>query len=312
MPHIHRMRGCVGAWALVHAAIVAMACGEPRSAGACEWHVVPTAHLLVERAVEERAGVIARWRAEFAALVDVQLRERAHPSLITVVVPVRNGAAHVGRALRSVLASARQVGAGRSGTRVELIVVDDASTDDTGDAVCAALAVGSGGVEATLLRNPARMGAALSRNVGVFHARGEVVCFLDADDMWMPDHLPIAAEHSGHRANASVAYLRTGVLTDAPEVKPGGSAGAGQEAWSAGGTGGVHVVRPRRTGPGGRGDSLMPLGIHPLTNRSLVQPGSELWRTARPSTSVSAVPRTRFWRATSPTPSSRTSTRTSS
>lgn len=90
---------------------------------------------------------------------------------ISVIVPCYNAARYVGAALRSVLA--------QEGERLELIVVDDGSSDGSADLVVQ----GFPGV--TLLRQT-NQGAAAARNLGVRHASGEWIAFLDADDLWLP------------------------------------------------------------------------------------------------------------------------------
>jgi glycosyltransferase involved in cell wall biosynthesis len=67
--------------------------------------------------------------------------------------------------------------------RIEIIVVDDCSPIDIGQMVLAH------DPEVKVFRNPANKGAGYSRNVGIAHARGEIIAFLDDDDEWLPDKL---------------------------------------------------------------------------------------------------------------------------
>jgi glycosyltransferase involved in cell wall biosynthesis len=92
------------------------------------------------------------------------------PPAFTVVVPVYEGAAAVGGAVRSVLAQTL--------TDLELVVVDDGSTDRSGDA---ALAAGAGDPRLRVVRQPNR-GRSAARNRGAAEGRGRYVVFLDADD----------------------------------------------------------------------------------------------------------------------------------
>src|SRR5215471_16349024 len=93
------------------------------------------------------------------------------PHRVSVVIPCHNGERYVAETLGSVL---RQQSPG-----IEVLVVDDGSTDRTREVVEAmAPAV-------RYLRQP-HGGAARARNGGVAQATGNVLAFLDADDLW-PD-----------------------------------------------------------------------------------------------------------------------------
>lgn len=95
---------------------------------------------------------------------------------ISAVIPVYNAREVVGRAIKSVLAQSRPAD--------EIIVVDDGSVDETGDAVR------SFGEKVTCIHRE-NGGASAARNTGIEHARGEWIAFLDADDEWMPDRLKL-------------------------------------------------------------------------------------------------------------------------
>src|SRR6202043_1602231 len=88
-------------------------------------------------------------------------------------MPTFNRTATVGRAIASVLA--QTVG------DWELIVVDDASTDDLAGAVTAV-----GDVRIRLLRHERNRGAAAARNTGIEASRAPLVAFLDSDDERLP------------------------------------------------------------------------------------------------------------------------------
>jgi glycosyltransferase involved in cell wall biosynthesis len=97
--------------------------------------------------------------------------------LVSVTIPVWNGALHIGEALASVLAQAHPA--------LEVIVVDDGSTDGT---VEAAQRVADG--RCRILRQ-SRSGPAAARNLGVAGSRGALLAFLDADDVWMREKLAL-------------------------------------------------------------------------------------------------------------------------
>ena len=96
--------------------------------------------------------------------------------LLSAVIPTRNRARMVCEAVESALCQ-------RHG-EVEVIVVDDASTDDTATVLARSFAS-----RIRLVRLPQRRGAGAARNAGVRLASGELVAFLDDDDLWLPGKL---------------------------------------------------------------------------------------------------------------------------
>jgi glycosyltransferase involved in cell wall biosynthesis len=97
----------------------------------------------------------------------------------SVVVPLYNKQAHIAATLASV--------ADQTYHPCEVIVIDDGSTDDSASEVLAANLTG--------LRIVAQSnaGPALARNRGIAEAAGDWIAFLDADDLWLPDHLETLA-----------------------------------------------------------------------------------------------------------------------
>lgn len=97
---------------------------------------------------------------------------------ISVIIPVFNRRALLPRAIDSVLA--------QTFTDFELIVVDDASHDGSGD-----VALGYSDPRVRVEINPQNRGAAGSRNRGLELARADIVAFQDSDDRWMPEKLAV-------------------------------------------------------------------------------------------------------------------------
>ena len=91
--------------------------------------------------------------------------------LVTAILPVFNRETSVARAIESVL--------GQTYPRVELIVVDDGSTDATPNLLARYAD------RATILTQQ-NGGAYKARNLALRHARGELVAFIDSDDAWLP------------------------------------------------------------------------------------------------------------------------------
>ena len=95
--------------------------------------------------------------------------------LATVVVPARNAANTIGDCVRALRAQTMDDAC------YEIIVVDDASTDETGR-----VAAGAG---ACVIRQEEQRGPAAARNAGIQAAGGELVCFTDADCSPTPEWL---------------------------------------------------------------------------------------------------------------------------
>ena len=115
-------------------------------------------------------------------------------SLVTVVIPVFNGEPFVAKAVESVRAQTMK--------EVEIIVVDDGSTDGT-QAVLTELERTHG----IRWYQQDHGGPARSRNRGIDAARGEFIALLDCDDVWLPDKLE--AQLSIMRGDASVGLVHT-------------------------------------------------------------------------------------------------------
>ncbi len=74
-----------------------------------------------------------------------------------------------------------------SGDVVEVVLVDDASTNP--ETVAALAGLDNPGGRITVLRSPHNAGPAAARNIGLSHASGTWIGFLDADDLWPSDKL---------------------------------------------------------------------------------------------------------------------------
>jgi glycosyltransferase involved in cell wall biosynthesis len=94
--------------------------------------------------------------------------------LVSVVIPTFNAAAFVEQAVQSALT--------QSYKSLEVIVVDDGSTDTTSDALQPFR-------ERITYIHQSNQGPSAARNRGIRTARGELIAFLDADDVWMPEKL---------------------------------------------------------------------------------------------------------------------------
>ena len=120
---------------------------------------------------------------------------------ISIITPAYNAERYVKRLAESVLS--------QRGVEFEWIIVEDCSTDGTFDALRAAVGEDS---RVRLIRTPCNGGVADARNVGLAHATGDYICFLDADDSWAPGKLSVQHEFMSN-CDADVTamdYLRVG------------------------------------------------------------------------------------------------------
>ena len=116
---------------------------------------------------------------------------------VTVIIPTYNRAPLLVRAIQSVLA--------QDWTDFEVLVVDDASTDDTTFAI-----ERIGDPRIRLIRQDRNQGVAAARNRGMREARGRFIAFLDSDDEWLPTKLSRQLE-CFEAAGEDVGLIYTGV-----------------------------------------------------------------------------------------------------
>jgi glycosyltransferase involved in cell wall biosynthesis len=134
--------------------------------------------------------------------------------LVSVIIPVFNGERHVADAIASVLAQRHHA--------LEVIVVDDGSTDASADVVCRIA-----DARCRLVTQPSS-GAAAARNRGISESTGALLAFLDADDVWTPDKLDrqlLALTANPEIDMAFGHYVTFGGGHDASDARPGYSLG---------------------------------------------------------------------------------------
>ena len=121
-------------------------------------------------------------------------------SSVSVVVPTHNRSELLTVTLRSVLRQ-RDVD-------LEVIVVDEASTDET-----AAILAGLGDPRVRTVRHETPRGVSTARNRGTAEARGDWVAFTDDDDLWAPDKL-VRQLHAAQVAGRDWAYTGSVNIAD--------------------------------------------------------------------------------------------------
>lgn len=132
--------------------------------------------------------------------------------LISVIIPARNAARTLARAVESLIATRYDP--------LEIVVVVDDSTDDT-LAVAEELAERHDGRVLALTHPlPARRGVSAMRNHGIAQSRGDLVAFLDADDVVLPNRFTDAVRALQADDSIDGVYGSARVEPD-PEEAPG-------------------------------------------------------------------------------------------
>ena len=109
---------------------------------------------------------------------------------VSVLIPAYNAARFLPEALESILA--------QSYTDYEIIVVDDGSTDDT-QAVCARY-------DMIAYQYQCHSGVAAARNAAIRASNGEIIAFLDADDIFLPEKLAKQMEYLDAHPDCSIVF----------------------------------------------------------------------------------------------------------
>jgi len=129
-------------------------------------------------------------------------------TLVSVVVPAFNREHEIVKAVESVR--------GQTHRAIEIVLVDDGSTDGTAD-ICAALALADTRIR--LVRHARNMGAQAARNSGVKLSDGEWLAFLDSDDTYVPDSVAVRLEAAA-RSGASVVHSACEAIDSRGSVQP--------------------------------------------------------------------------------------------
>jgi len=131
------------------------------------------------------------------------MREFVARPRVSVIMPVFNGSATIGEALESLEAQTYR--------DFEVVVVDDGSTDDTAE-ICR-------GRPGLRLIDQGNRGTAAARNVGIRAARGELIAFLDQDDLWSPGRLAAQVPILEDEADVGLVFSNFEAFGDLSEHK---------------------------------------------------------------------------------------------
>jgi glycosyltransferase involved in cell wall biosynthesis len=111
------------------------------------------------------------------------------PPEVSVIIPTYNRCWRLSRTMTSALS--------QTGVAIELLIVDDGSTDGT-----RALLVSMSDRRIRVIRNPSRRGVAAARNIGIRAARGRWIALLDDDDLWSPGKLSAQLDAADRQGRA--------------------------------------------------------------------------------------------------------------
>lgn len=123
---------------------------------------------------------------------------------VSIVIPVSGVEKHISAAVRSVLEQTYK--------NFELIIVDNGSSERTLE-VCQQFKDS----RIKIIRQPNR-GASVLRNIGLRHAQGEYVAFLEGDDVWLPEKLEKHVEHLDNSPNVGVSFCASGFIDEADKL----------------------------------------------------------------------------------------------
>lgn len=100
----------------------------------------------------------------------------------SIVIPCFNASKTIRRAVQSCI--------GQSFTQFEIIIIDDASSDDTLEVV-ASLIKENPNFQIKIIQLEKNSGPAKCRNIGLLEAKGDFIAFLDSDDSWVKNKLEV-------------------------------------------------------------------------------------------------------------------------
>lgn len=126
---------------------------------------------------------------------------------ISVIIPTYNAEGSIQKTVNSVLT--------QSYSDFELIIVDDGSTDGTLEVV---EKIDDPRIRVFRYPHAGVRGPAVGRNRGLSHARGELISFLDHDDIWHPEKLALQMRALHDSPNAAVAYSWVDIIDESDNI----------------------------------------------------------------------------------------------
>ncbi|NLT72664.1 MAG: glycosyltransferase, partial [Chloroflexi bacterium] len=117
---------------------------------------------------------------------------------VSVIIPTYNRCSYVQQAIDSVLAQTH--------TDYEIIVIDDGSTDGTGEALRERYG------DRITYEWQENQGESVARNRGIALAQGEYIAFLDSDDLWLPEKLEKQVAYLEEHPDAGAVFAEAWII----------------------------------------------------------------------------------------------------
>jgi glycosyltransferase involved in cell wall biosynthesis len=133
------------------------------------------------------------------------MKQSVEEPLVSVVIPTFNRNWCLSEAVDSVFS--------QTYARYELIVVDDGSTDDTGKRL-------SQYKNITVITQPNR-GVSAARNRGIASSKGDLIAFLDSDDLWQPEKLSLQVDYFMRHPMVEICQTQEIWIRDSKRMNPG-------------------------------------------------------------------------------------------
>jgi glycosyltransferase involved in cell wall biosynthesis len=138
--------------------------------------------------------------------MNLRLGDTPSPPRISVILPTYNRAWILGEAVDSVL--------NQDYANLELIVVDDGSTDDTASLIATY-------ADRITVICQANRGVSAARNAGIRAASGELIALLDSDDTWLPGKVTAQASFFETHPDALICQTQEIWIRNGVRVNPG-------------------------------------------------------------------------------------------
>ena len=130
--------------------------------------------------------------------------------MVSVIIPVYNGAKYLAEAIDSVLDQTYQ--------DWELVIVDDGSKDKSLE-IAHGYAAGDKRINIFQHAGNINAGVSATRNLGLRHSKGDYIALLDVDDSWYADKLEIQISCFNQSATTVVVYAQLETVFEVPNAK---------------------------------------------------------------------------------------------